>query len=66
VLTGSSETLMQHFGPAYHRLLAKFGPSRCEGMPIDVCERMADGFPEPYKERLREFARELGIEWPFA
>jgi hypothetical protein len=68
LLKGSSETFMQHLPPAFARLLAKFEPSRSDdpGLPIDAYKRMADGFPDRYKERLREFARELGIEWPFA
>ena len=60
---GSTETFMQHFAPAFRQLLKKFGPS---GSDIDLNKRMVDGFPEPYKECLREYARKLGIEWPFA
>jgi hypothetical protein len=35
-------------------------------MLIPAFKRMADGLSEPDKERLRRYARELGIEWPFA
>jgi hypothetical protein len=67
VLHTSPATFKEHAALAINRLLAKFGASPShDSDTLDAFKRMADGFSEPHKEYLQRYARELGIEWPFA
>jgi hypothetical protein len=67
-LETSFATITQQDALAFDQLLAKFGVSRRHDWDtlIDAFKRMAEGFSEPYKEHMRRYAHELGIEWPFA